>query len=302
APVARAAPRARASAAAVPRRPRAGGPALARPADRGGRGRRHGERHHAVAAGGRRHFLAAPPTELRRADRRGGPGGVRAAEAAGWALNGRYAEPGFQRLLWEAVAAAGEDESRQRPRGWLAPRPIQDDIARDFGLESVEQALQAAEEEQGADRWVVWRRRRRQLLLSPREQCEGNAFSHLDAPPPPPGPGLAAAAGGAAAPEAERARAEGPPEGLLGYTPRPAESGCGGWREAPAARACPCGRATPRHEQRLSIGAEVEEIARKGDSLMYRLRSGWGPDRGWVSVTSRGAALLEPVRQDLELF
>ncbi|CAK0898557.1 unnamed protein product, partial [Prorocentrum cordatum] len=223
APVARAAPRARASAAAVPRRPRAGGPALARPADRGGRGRRHGERHHAVAAGGRRHFLAAPPTELRRADRRGGPGGVRAAEAAGWALNGRYAEPGFQRLLWEAVAAAGEDESRQRPRGWLAPRPIQDDIARDFGLESVEQALQAAEEEQGADRWVVWRRRRRQLLLSPREQCEGNAFSHLDAPPPPPGPGLAAAAGGAAAPEAERARAEGPPEGLLGYTPRPAE-------------------------------------------------------------------------------
>ncbi|CAK0898559.1 unnamed protein product, partial [Prorocentrum cordatum] len=212
--------------------------------------------------------------------------------------NPPLAAPGPRSWPWRV----GQRPRRRQDAARELARPIQDDIARDFGLESVEQALQAAEEEQGADRWVVWRRRRRQLLLSPREQCEGNAFSHLDAPPPPPGPGLAAAAGGAAAPEAERARAEGPPEGLLGYTPRPAESGCGGWREAPAARACPCGRATPRHEQRLSIGAEVEEIARKGDSLMYRLRSGWGPDRGWVSVTSRGAALLEPVRQDLELF
>eukprot|EP00434_Breviolum_minutum_P020756 symbB.v1.2.018308.t1/scaffold1451.1/size117964/4 len=44
---------------------------------------------------------------------------------------------------------------------------------------------------------------------------------------------------------------------------------------------------------RVSTGAIVEEVARVGERLCYRLEEGTGPAKGWVSIKVSGKELLE---------
>jgi len=46
--------------------------------------------------------------------------------------------------------------------------------------------------------------------------------------------------------------------------------------------------------ERLSTGARVAELARRGDRLFYRLLSGTGPEIGWVATQLADRPLLEP--------
>ncbi|CAE7193036.1 unnamed protein product [Symbiodinium pilosum] len=46
---------------------------------------------------------------------------------------------------------------------------------------------------------------------------------------------------------------------------------------------------------RVSTGAIVEEIARVGDRLCYRLEEGTGPVKGWVSIRVSGKELVEKI-------
>lgn len=50
---------------------------------------------------------------------------------------------------------------------------------------------------------------------------------------------------------------------------------------------------SPATAERLSTGAIVEQIALAGDRLNYRLRTGTGPQEGWISVKISGKALAE---------
>ncbi|CAJ1379568.1 unnamed protein product [Effrenium voratum] len=49
---------------------------------------------------------------------------------------------------------------------------------------------------------------------------------------------------------------------------------------------------------KLEKSAVVEELARTGDRLKYKLLSGTGPEEGWVSVRLKDKVLLEPCGQD----
>ncbi|CAE7907979.1 hypothetical protein AK812_SmicGene29843 [Symbiodinium microadriaticum] len=46
---------------------------------------------------------------------------------------------------------------------------------------------------------------------------------------------------------------------------------------------------------RVSTGAIVEEIAKVGDRLCYRLEEGTGPAKGWVSIRVSGKELAEKI-------
>ncbi|CAJ1367451.1 unnamed protein product [Effrenium voratum] len=46
---------------------------------------------------------------------------------------------------------------------------------------------------------------------------------------------------------------------------------------------------------RVSTGAVVEEVARVGERLCYRLEQGSGPTKGWVSIRVSGRELAEKI-------
>lgn len=46
---------------------------------------------------------------------------------------------------------------------------------------------------------------------------------------------------------------------------------------------------------RLTTGAEVEELELAGERLHFRRRTGSGPDEGWISIKASGKALAEPL-------
>eukprot|EP00913_Durusdinium_trenchii_P027520 g25810.t1 len=46
---------------------------------------------------------------------------------------------------------------------------------------------------------------------------------------------------------------------------------------------------------RVSTGAIVEEVARVGERLCYRLEEGSGPAKGWVSIRVSGKELVEKI-------
>lgn len=48
-------------------------------------------------------------------------------------------------------------------------------------------------------------------------------------------------------------------------------------------------------EERLSSGAQVEELEKVGDRLKYRLKTGKGPVEGWISVKISGKDLAVPL-------
>ncbi|CAE7212220.1 unnamed protein product [Symbiodinium natans] len=51
------------------------------------------------------------------------------------------------------------------------------------------------------------------------------------------------------------------------------------------------------HPSKLEKNSLVEEVARAGDRLKYRLLKGNGPEEGWVSVRLKEKVLLEPVNE-----
>jgi len=53
------------------------------------------------------------------------------------------------------------------------------------------------------------------------------------------------------------------------------------------------------HPSKLEKNSLVEELARTGDRLKYRLLRGKGPEEGWVSVRLKEKVLLEPVDEEV---
>ena len=53
---------------------------------------------------------------------------------------------------------------------------------------------------------------------------------------------------------------------------------------------------SPKYDDRLTTGSIIEEVETEGDRLSYRLVTGLGPPKGWVSMSLSGKELVVKVK------